>query len=70
MLVLSRKQNESIVIDRDIEVFVIEIRGDKVRLGVKAPGHRPVDRREVYDAKQRNFRVESETPAETPSAAT
>ena len=37
MLVLSRKKNESIVINNDITVVVVEIRGDKVRLGVEAP---------------------------------
>lgn len=47
---LSRKKNESIVIDRDIVITVVEIRGDKVRLGVEAPIDVPVHRREVYDA--------------------
>ena len=50
MLVLSRKKNESIVINDDITIVVVEIRGDKVRLGVEAPKHIPVHRREVYDA--------------------
>jgi carbon storage regulator len=50
MLVLSRKKNESIVINNDITVVVVEIRGDKVRLGVEAPKEVPVHRREVYDA--------------------
>lgn len=50
MLVLSRKKNESIVIDKDITVTVVEIRGDKVRLGVVAPKEVPVHRQEVYDA--------------------
>lgn len=50
MLVLSRKKNESIVINDDITIVVVEIRGDKVRLGVEAPKHVPVHRREVYDA--------------------
>ena len=54
MLVLSRKKNESIVINNDITVVVVEIRGDKVRLGVDAPKEIPVHRREVYDAIQRN----------------
>ena len=49
MLVLSRKKNESIVINNDITVTVIEIRGDKVRLGVEAPKDMPVHRREVLD---------------------
>ena len=38
MLVLSRKKNESIVINNDIVITVVEIRGDKVRLGIEAPG--------------------------------
>lgn len=54
MLVLSRKKNESIVINNDITITVVEIRGDKVRLGVKAPKEVPVHRREVYDAILRN----------------
>lgn len=49
MLVLSRKKNESIVINNDITIVVVEIRGDKVRLGVEAPKEVPVHRREVYD---------------------
>ena len=50
MLVLTRKKNESIIIDNSITITVIEIRGDKVRLGVDAPNEIPVHRREVYDA--------------------
>jgi len=54
MLVLTRKKNESIVINDDITIVVVEIRGDKVRLGVEAPKEVPVHRREVFDAIQRN----------------
>jgi carbon storage regulator len=54
MLVLSRKKNESIVINDDITIVVVEIRGDKVRLGVEAPKEVPVHRREVYDAIKRS----------------
>ena len=50
MLVLSRKKDESIVINNDITIVVVEIRGDKVRLGVEAPKDVPVHRQEVYDA--------------------
>jgi carbon storage regulator len=50
MLVLSRKKNESIVINSDITVTVVEIRGDKVRLGIVAPKEVPVHRQEVYEA--------------------
>jgi carbon storage regulator len=53
MLVLSRRVNESIVINDDITITVVEIRGDKVRLGVEAPREAPVHRREVYDAIRR-----------------
>lgn len=63
MLVLSRKKNESIVIGDDIRIVVVEIRGDKVRLGVEAPRSVPVHRREVYDAIQRaHARDEKQTP--------
>ena len=53
MLVLSRKKNESIVINDDITVVVVEIRGDKVRLGVEAPKEVPVHRREVQSRLRR-----------------
>ncbi len=53
MLVLSRKKNESIVINNEIIVTVVEIRGDKVRLGIVAPKEVPVHRQEVYEAIQR-----------------
>lgn len=63
MLVLSRKKNESVVIDDRIVLTVVEIRGDKVRLGIEAPREVPVHRKEVYDAIQ-NERVAGEsTPA-------
>ena len=52
MLVLSRKKNESIIINDNITVTVIEIRGDKVRLGIEAPKEVTVHRREVYEAIQ------------------
>ena len=54
MLVLSRKKNESIIINDDITIVVVEIRGDKVRLGVEAPKEVPVHRNEVYEAIRRN----------------
>jgi carbon storage regulator len=50
MLVLSRKKDESIVINNDITIVVVEIRGDKVRLGVEAPREVPVHRQEVFEA--------------------
>jgi carbon storage regulator len=63
MLVLSRKKNESIVINNDITIVVVEIRGDKVRLGVEAPKEVPVHRREVYEAIKRNEAATLEKPA-------
>lgn len=53
MLVLSRKKNEALVISDKIKIVVVEIRGDKVRLGVEAPSDVPVHRQEVYDAIKR-----------------
>ncbi len=50
MLVLSRKKNESIIINDNITITVIEIRGDKIRLGIDAPKDVSVHRREVYEA--------------------
>jgi len=56
MLVLSRKKNESIIINDDIVVTIIEIRGDKIRLGIEAPKNVTVHRREVYEAIQNQAR--------------
>jgi carbon storage regulator len=50
MLVLSRKKNESIIINDNIIVMVVEVRGDKVRLGIDAPKEVSVHRREIYEA--------------------
>lgn len=50
MLVLSRRRNEAIVINGEISIVVVEIRGDKVRLGIEAPREASVHRREVYEA--------------------
>jgi carbon storage regulator len=63
MLVLSRKKNESIVINNDITVTVVEIRGDKVRLGIVAPKEVPVHRQEVYDAIHGKDGTEPPAPA-------
>lgn len=70
MLVLSRKKNESIVINNDITIVVVEIRGDKVRLGVEAPKEVPVHRMEVYQAIKRSEQEqEQEDASETPKPA-
>jgi len=69
MLVLSRKKNESIVINNDITIVVVEIRGDKVRLGVEAPKEVPVHRREVYDAIKRNEATLSSGEATTDASS-
>ena len=53
MLVLSRHRDESIIIGNNIVVTIVDIRGDKVRLGIDAPTEIPVHRREVYEAIQR-----------------
>ncbi len=50
MLVLSRTRDETIMVGDDIEITVVDVRGDKVRLGIKAPTTIPVHRKEVYEA--------------------
>lgn len=55
MLVLSRKTNESIMIGDEIEVMIVQVRGDKVRLGIRAPLEVPVRRKEVYEAIQKEM---------------
>jgi carbon storage regulator len=56
MLVLSRQRDETIMIGDDIEVTVVDIRGDKVRLGITAPKEISVPRKEVYEAIRRENR--------------
>lgn len=65
MLVLSRKKNESIIIDNHIVVTVVEIRGDKVRLGVDAPKSVSVHRHEVFEAIRAQSQQNSEAGAES-----
>ena len=62
MLVLSRKHDEKIVIGENIVITVVEIRGDKVRLGIEAPVTVPVHRQEVYDAMLRG-QADPQAPA-------
>ena len=67
MLVLSRKLNESIIIDDQIKITVVEIRGDKIRLGIEAPKDVSVHRREVYEAIQKQFLLEEGPLSGTPT---
>lgn len=53
MLVLSRRKNESIMVGEEVEIIIADIRGDRVRLGISAPKHVPVHRREVYETIHR-----------------
>jgi carbon storage regulator len=64
MLVLSRKRDERIVIGDNIVITVVEVRGDKVRLGIEAPAEVPVHRQEVIEAMRR-----AELPAKAPPTA-
>ena len=70
MLVLSRQRNESIVIGDNIVITVVDIRGDKVRLGINAPNTVPVHRQEIFDAIQKERGVVAAgKPAGPPSAS-
>ena len=62
MLVLSRQRDESIMIGDKVVVTIVDIRGDKVRLGIEAPEEIPVHRQEVYDAIQRENQRASQLP--------
>ena len=55
MLVLSRKKGEEIVINDNVHIVVVDIRGDKVRLGITAPKEIPVHRREIWDLIQHGY---------------
>lgn len=61
MLVLSRQRDESIMIGDDVEIIIVDVRGDKVRLGITAPKDIPVHRREIYDAIKREKGQNPET---------
>jgi carbon storage regulator len=68
MLVLSRQRDESIMIGDNIVVTIVDIRGDKVRLGINAPTEIPVHRQEIYEAIQReNQRASRVDPKATRS---
>ena len=66
MLVLSRKKDEKIIIGDHITIMVIEIRGDKVRLGIDAPRDVTVHRQEVYEAIQREQQAQNGVSLESP----
>lgn len=69
MLVLSRHRDESIMIGDNIVITVVDVRGDKVRLGIDAPTDIPVHRQEVYDAIQRekNAKKDASTVSDSDS---
>lgn len=67
MLVLSRQRDETIVIGDNIEITVVDIRGDRVRIGIAAPRDVQVHRKEVYQAIQRNG--EGRAPGTSKSSA-
>ncbi len=64
MLVLTRKLKESIIIGDDIEVTVVDVKGDQVKLGIVAPSHVSVHRREVYEEIQRENMAAARTRVE------
>lgn len=69
MLVLSRQRDETIMIGDEIEITIVDIRGDKVRVGINAPTHIPVHRKEVYDAiKEENRRAANIKPEDISDA--
>ena len=70
MLVLTRKVNQSIVIGDDIEVVVLEVRGEQIRLGIKAPRDVVVHRKEIYDQIQvENQAASTVDPGDVPDEA-
>jgi len=71
MLVLSRQRDESIMIGDNVQITIVDIRGDKVRLGIVAPPEISVHRKEVYEAIQReNRKAAGVTTDDLPVAAT
>jgi len=61
MLVLSREKDQSIMIGDDVKITIIDVRGDKVRLGFEAPKTIPIHRQEIYDAIQREKQKKNAT---------
>ncbi len=68
MLVLTRKRNQSIIIGDEVEITVLEVRGDQVRLGINAPRRVSVHRREVYDDIQQANQEAASSKRELASA--
>ena len=66
MLVLSRQRDESIIIGDDIEITIVDVRGDRVRLGINAPREVSVHRKEIYDAIQREKKEQEEKDSQDP----
>ncbi len=62
MLVLSRQRDQSIMIGDDIEITIVDVRGDKVRIGINAPKEVAVHRKEVYEAIQRENNPDNPPP--------
>ncbi len=69
MLVLSRQRDESIMIGDKVVITIVDIRGDKVRLGIEAPEEIPVHRQEVYEAIKRDGRHERHGKDRDPQAS-
>ncbi|MCD6365730.1 MAG: carbon storage regulator CsrA [Planctomycetes bacterium] len=69
MLVLSRQRDETIIIGDDIEITIVDIRGEKVRLGISAPSHISVHRKEVYEAIKRESQASGDSTGHVASLA-
>ncbi|VDB01270.1 Carbon storage regulator [Olavius algarvensis spirochete endosymbiont] len=67
MLILSRRKDESVIIDDGIEISVVDIRGDQVKLGIKAPKNVKVYRNEVFQAIQAENRAAAAAPVDLPT---
>lgn len=67
MLVLSRQRDQSIMIGDDIEITIVDVRGDKVRVGINAPRQVSVHRKEVYEAIRRETEAGKEAPPNAPA---
>ncbi|MGV8152601.1 MAG: carbon storage regulator CsrA [Candidatus Nanoarchaeia archaeon] len=61
MLVISRQKDESMIIGDNVVITIVDIRGDKVRLGISAPREVSVHRKEVYDAIQKEKQIQEQT---------